>query len=818
MVRIDRISMQGFKSFANRTVLPFPSGFNVICGPNGSGKSCVGDAIVFVLGIRSSKSLRADNLSGLIFAGGKGREGADHAAVSLYLDNTDKSIPNEPEEIRVTRKVNKNGVSIYKINEETVNRRKVVDVLASAGIYADGHNIIMQGDVTHLIAMNAIERRTILDEVSGIAEFDDKKEKAEKELLKVDEKLKEARIVLNEKKNLLDKLQKEQDLARKYKGLQEDLATVRFSIISKKTGEAQDEINRIKDLIQAEENELAEAKKSLENLDRELEEKQKEVGSLTKEVMKGEDKKLIQELADLRSLIDKKMTQIEYNRREMSNIEGMLATLSEEVTGPAKHIIDMRRPGVHGTIGTLFTVDEKFRTAVEVAAGNRLNDIIVDTDGIAQECIEYLKKNNLGRVTFLPLSKLQPVEKSRESRGLADESGVLGFVLDVIKYDPSYDIAFRHVFSDTLILNDLQTARRYIGRAKMVTLEGELIQKAGAITGGSIGRRTDSRISSYSKMRAKLEDDNSRLNRELEELDSKMKDLKKREHESSFSQSDFEKEYDERQKAIDALRKEREGLYEKRVNIQAKISNLSIRAARIEADLKNLDAQKEGVEERKILDLPVDKLESEKKRIIEDLDKIGAVNFKAIEDYDTMKMMYEDLKKKVDVIDEERNAVLKMAEGIESQRREKFMRTFSEINTHFSDIYTNITDGGVARLELEEENNIRSGLFIRARPKGKKELSLDAMSGGEKTMTALSFLFAVQMHHPAPFYILDEVDAALDKKNTDKIAKLVVDYSKRAQFIIISHNDTMIKSADKVYGVSMENGVSKVVSLELPKE
>ena len=124
--------------------------------------------------------------------------------------------------------------------------------------------------------------------------------------------------------------------------------------------------------------------------------------------------------------------------------------------------------------------------------------------------------------------------------------------------------------------------------------------------------------------------------------------------------------------------------------------------------------------------------------------------------------------------------------------------------------------GGTASLALENPLDLESGLLIQANPAGKMLLNIDAMSGGEKTLTALAFLFAIQEYRPAPFYILDEVDAALDKENSKKIAELIKELSKKAQFIVITHNDTTIKYGDRVYGVTMERGESKILGLEMP--
>ncbi|HDD72724.1 MAG TPA: hypothetical protein ENG00_01375 [Candidatus Aenigmarchaeota archaeon] len=158
---------------------------------------------------------------------------------------------------------------------------------------------------------------------------------------------------------------------------------------------------------------------------------------------------------------------------------------------------------------------------------------------------------------------------------------------------------------------------------------------------------------------------------------------------------------------------------------------------------------------------------------------------------------------------------MRTVEKIEEKRREVFMHTLNEISKNFNKVYRELVNGE-ATLELEDPNDIESGLMIRAQPPGKKLLNIDSMSGGERTITAFAFLFAIQRYKPAPFYILDEADAALDKVNTKSVADLIKKQSKFAQFIVISHNDTMVREADQVYGVTMEDGESKIIGIELP--
>ncbi|HDI02680.1 MAG TPA: hypothetical protein ENF95_00930 [Candidatus Aenigmarchaeota archaeon] len=807
MVRIERLSMQGFKSFANKTSLPFPSGFNVICGANGSGKSNIVDALCFVLGIRSTKTIRAERLEQLIFNGGKNRPSAKYGEVNLYLNNEDGAIPGEGPLIKITRKVNKNGVSIYKLNGKTVNRRKIVDILANAGIYADGHNIIMQGDVTNLIEMTPLQRKEIIDEVSGIAEFEDKKTKAENELAKVDAKLKEAQIILSEREKTLKKLEREQQLAREYKTLEEQLRIISGSIIHKKLTIARERLKEVEEELERVEREFKEIESEFQEYDRKLEERQKEMREITTKVFKKS--KNTEAYHKLNSEIDKLKTKLESNIREIQRIEDLLRRLSVE---DRLSELLKKKTGVYGTVGELFTTDPKYQSAIEVAAGNHLNDFIVKSDEVAENCILFLKKEKLGRATFLPLNKIRYKEEKLEDK----IPGVIDFAINLIDFDPAFEPAMKYVFATTLVVEDLPTARKLIGKYRIVTLDGDLIQKSGAMTGGFREKSKLQELSKYRNQKRELEEENERIRDEIAVLEGKINKLKEEESREILS-SGYEEQLNKISDEIEKVRKERQKLYEKRLVAQSKVGNLRIKKAKLEAEIENLEMEFEEYKDlERFVDEDLESMQREKRAIVEKLRRIGSVNMKAIEDYENMKILYEDLKKKVEKIEEEKKAILETVEKIEARRREVFMKTFNEINKHFQELFREIGEGE-ASLELEDPNDIRSGLIIKARPKGKKMLSIDSMSGGEKTLTALAFLFAVQMYKPAPFYVLDEVDAALDKVNSKKIGMLIKKQSKKAQFIVITHNDVTIKMADQVYGVSMEDGVSKVIAIKLPE-
>ncbi|MFB6076478.1 MAG: chromosome segregation SMC family protein, partial [Candidatus Aenigmatarchaeota archaeon] len=797
MVRLKKLEMRGFKSFASKTEVPLPSGFNAICGPNGSGKSNIADAITFALGTLSTKSIRAGKLEDLIYNGTK--KDVNQAEVTLIIDNKsgEINIDDDRDDIKITRKINKSGNSIYKLNGKTATRKRITNILSNARIQPDGHNIIMQGDITQLIEMNSEERREIIDEISGIAEFDDKREQAEKELEKVDNKLKEARIVLNEKKNNLEKLKNEKKNAERYKNLEEELEKLKTSILYQRLDEKQEEADEIREKFEKKQEKFEEINEKYEDKDEKLEELQDEEEKIRKEMIeKGKNQELVQDLQEIKSKIETKRNKIESHDREIDRIDKAIEKLKSiekqkqafTGKGAVKEIMKLGKSGVEGTIASLANVKDKYQTPIEVAAGSRLNNIVVKDDKVASDCIKHLKKNRAGRATFLPLNKIRPRDKSREAKRLLNKDGVIDFAINLIDYSSKYELAFRYVFQDTLIVEDLDTARKYMGKARMVTLDGDIIHKSGAMVGGQYkskkGKQTklsgsdkSDEIDEYEEEKRDLKEEIEILRKEIGSLNERLDELNDKREEESGEMDELEEKQEEIKEEIDKVRKERKKLYEKKTNLQNKVGKLNVEKAKIEATLENLNNEMESEEdEMDIYEEDLEVLEKRRKDTLNDMNQLGPVNMRALDEYKNVKTVYDTLKGKVDKISEEKNAILDTVKRIEERRENTFMETFETVNENFQEIFHEITKGD-GSLELEEGGNIRSGLIIKARPKGKETLNLDSMSGGEKAVTALSFLFAVQRYKPAPFYILDEIDAALDDKNTKKISSLIKKYS-----------------------------------------
>ena len=382
--------------------------------------------------------------------------------------------------------------------------------------------------------------------------------------------------------------------------------------------------------------------------------------------------------------------------------------------------------------------------------------------------------------------------------------------------------AVEFVFGSTLVVRDLQTAKRIgIGKARMVTLEGDLVEPSGAMIGGHyirthpkvIESATRKEIDGCIERREELRREVASLEAEVERLEKRLKRFAEEESTKEFM--DLEKLRVSSEREINELRDRKRAAYEKKAAVQEEINRLNIRKAKIEAEMENARIELEQYGEMEYIDESMRSLQRFIDQTAAELQSIGLVNMKAIEEYKVFQKQFEEYKQKYEKILEEKKAVLHMIEEIEEKRREVFNRCLQEVSKHFNNIFMKMTNGH-ASLELENPLDLESGLIIQATPGGKKLLNIDAMSGGEKTLTALAFLFAVQKYKPAPFYILDEVDAALDKENSKLVAELIKKLSRDEQFILITHNDQTIKYGDRVYGVTMERGESKILGLELP--
>ncbi|MBR9675747.1 chromosome segregation protein SMC [Candidatus Woesearchaeota archaeon] len=328
MTKINRLYLHGFKSFAKKTEVVFGNSFNCVLGPNGSGKSNIMDALCFVLGKSSAKGLRAEKSANLIYNGGKKKTPMKEGEVSLFFDNEKKDFPLSGAEVKVSRVVKQSGQSIYKINDKPVTRSQLLDLLSTAKINPDGYNIILQGDIMHFVEMSGVERRKIIEEIGGISVYEEKRQRSLRLLDKIEEKLKEVDIIMNERKNYLKELKKERDQALKFKDLNEKLKKNKATLVHQSMKKKDDELKELNKKIDATKKKIDAKDKEITKLKEKVAEKKEELDKINKEVEEKGDTQQVKIQKEIEEIKIEHAT----NKTRLSNVESELIKVKERIT------------------------------------------------------------------------------------------------------------------------------------------------------------------------------------------------------------------------------------------------------------------------------------------------------------------------------------------------------------------------------------------------------------------------------------------------------------------------------------------------------
>jgi chromosome segregation ATPase len=795
MPKLNRIVLQGFKSFGKKTEIQLASGFTCIAGPNGSGKSNIVDALTFVLGVTSARAIRAQKLQNLIWNGGKDGKPAEFCEVEVEFDNSDRAFPIDAPIIRIARRITRSGISVYKLNGRTVPKNKVLDILWAVGLSPEGHNIIMQGDITRIVESSPKQRREIIDEISGIAEFNEKKADALAKLERVESRVREAMVVVAEKQRRLEQLKQQADAATKWQELNKKLRIANAAILKLRLEQTQ---NSLGELINHEKEFIAEIEnidKQLKNLDKELDSKEAELAKVSEQLFAKRSDTAV-ELERVKQELLRKNDQLSWLERDISFLERRTVGLVRKLPVSAK------------LLASVINVPPQYSGALEVALGGHAKDLVVANNSEAQIAIAHLKEHQIGRARFIPLENIRPPQRKQPPKA----DGVIGLAIDIIKYDPEYAPALSYALGNTLIVDTLENGLK-IKNWRVVTLAGELIDPRGAIVGGY---REHLGLFNLERMREEA----AALRVEIDDLKLKQESLAaalEREETATAELAQLRKTLETE---VFASRKERKELLDRKFSLQSSLNKIKIERARLEAHISDLKEQSKAYRDVRefgeMSNLSLEELQKIVSRCTSEIRALGAVNMRAIEEHTTLAVEFEQMSKKLDGLLKEKDAILATIAEIETKRKDKFMSTLTEISKMFTKIWADLT-GGEGNVRLEDPNNIDSGLVIEASPAGKRVIDLDAMSGGERTLTSLAFLFAIMSRSRSPFYVLDEVEAALDKPNTRAIASLISKYSKETQFIVISHNDITMSASDRIFGCAMQGGQTRIFSIQMPR-
>ncbi len=677
-----------------------------------------------------------------------------------------------------------------------------------------------------------------------------------------------------------------------------------------------------------------------------------------------------------RSALEKVRRDIQSKEREIMRMEAQ----QQAAGGAGGRALDaiLGMDGMYGTVAQLGKAPPEYATALDIAAGGRLNYVVVETDAVASSAIAYLKDNRLGRMTFLPLNKLKyhslpPLKRTSPA--------VIDYAENLLDFDPLFEPVFRQVFSDTVVVDRLENARRMIGSSRMVTLEGELLEKGGAMTGGSrkqrtggfgvavgeelqkleaelmvlrsefndlelaVGRYSDeaesarrerstaddecarysmlygeyrNRIASLAdeldgilksqqdsldvsknggrilaeveveieeknaqisqvtsdieELKARLNKTNipalsenrERLSRECSDIERRLKNKEADIHDKQLERQHFRNRLDEftgqretietRNKSIDdemtkanlsigeksteiALLEERKqsfsdeisGLQKEHDDLSVSLHDVERRILEIDAGIEKIRLQISSLNERKLTvleeieclkeevgDRQTDMTLLEIEKGIESAEKmikrIGAVNMLAIDEYDRVDKRVHERTEKKEVLSNERTLLIERIEYYGKMKYDAFMEAYVAIDTNFRRIFAELTRGSGQLVLDNEDDPFSGGMTFAVQPQGKKVHLLSSLSGGEKSLTTLSFIFSIQQYIPAPFYALDEIDMMLDGSNVERVSTMIQEFSTGVQSICVSLRKPTIERADQIIGVTARPDKSTYVT------
>ncbi len=947
--------LQGFKSFARKTEIPFENAMNVIVGPNGSGKSNITDALCFVLGRMSIKSIRAAKAANLLFAGTKNYKGVNEAFVELIFDNSDGAFSINSTEVSIKRVLRRNGLSIYKINNETKTRQELIELIAQAGIDPNGFNIVLQGNITELVKMGPDERRKILEEVAGISIYETRKVKSLAELEKAEEKLKEVSAILREKNSYLKNLEKDRQDALNYQKIEQTIKKCKATVISKTIKEREKELWAVDKLLENNKKEIDERKRKIKEKDTEVRTIQDSINEVNKQIQSstGEEQEILhKEISELKSLLGAAFARrenfenrIDQNREREINLKEKIKELEEEVqkiqvTSPEikkqqtvlKELqekfdaLEKQRRTFYMIKSDLSTLEnrkeEKNRTLIgynkelEIIERNinqvfseikhdKSLTVLVSLKEKAINEIKHLKDKKIElEKEILELEKsnavlFQIINRERKLKGdiigldvcpmcrnkiteehrcyvvdnsnskmknaeeeskknaekikeLTDEINVTlekamlneqkqkEVELDIIKIRSTDDkkenikrlMSQKQETEESLKeivkkltetkekFEELKNVEEKYDEARMRIQELSLYSKVDVDTNVALKQRELERIKVEIKTLAR---DTEETQRELKAIIEKQaeneKILDKKDLEEQKLYEKYQKLYtvrnelQDKQKAIETTIM---GLQHEIRNIEEKVGSINIQKAQHQAQLENLKIEFKELENIEQINLTVEQAREKIQESQMRLNQLGTINLKAVEIYDQVKLVCDQIVDKVNTIISEKEKVTKIIGEIDKKKKKSFMKTLEAVNILFTRNFTQLSRKGEVFLDLEnKEDPFAGGLNILVKVGKGKYFDITSLSGGEKTLVALSLIFAIQEYKPYCFYIFDEIDAALDKHNSELLAALIKRYMLSGQYIVITHNDALISEATTLYGVSMQEGLSQVISLKI---
>ena len=977
---LKEIEVSGFKSFADKLNIKLDNNITCIVGPNGSGKSNVVDAVRWVLGEQSVKSLRGDGgMSDVIFSGSKSRGASNVASVSLIFDNSDHYLPIKFDEVCIKRRIYRTGENEYFLNGEKCRLKDITDLFMDSGIGKDAFNIISQGDISKILSNSPEERRTIFESAAGVLKYKRRKEEAIRKLDRTNNNLDRVNDIIGELEVQVEPLKEQSKKALEYLENKEKLENIEVALLAYEIDEMNYQYEEVKKNIEQLNNEILnlnvkgnsddtlfiESKNNLSKLNVELNEynarlleltKQEEklngelnilkerskydsssskvhenISKLKEEKLKLENaiyllnkdiddllstvtsnkdeiSKIELEVSNLKKRKDASVVELDNKNRELANVGHKIEVLNNYISSggslsnSVKSVLNNPRlSGIHNALGNLIETSDKYTKALEVALLASKQYIVVDDEKCAKSAINYLKDNNLGRATFSPISVIKPRGIEPDTLNIvSNEDGFIDVFANVVKFSDQYYGVVSNQLGNVILVDNIDNANRIakkIGqRYKIVTLDGDVVNVGGSITGGSIqiGKSIISEkkeleyltrhkkelelvVKDISNEIIKFNDNVTSIEKVLFENKAKLVETEELLHSKQSTKEVITNNYEQVESELNSLghvvdsslsreeerlmnllftvKREKEELIKDINNKTKEKDKLSVKIDEMEAvnkmnnsilykvekelkdneillgklDVKldnHLNILREDYEltfekarDNYVLEISPSEARTNVNLYKNNIKRLGMVNLASIEDYKRVSERYEFLSSQKNDLNNARDTLLEIISEMDSVMKEEFLTTFERIEVEFKKVFKELFHGGTATLKLTDPSNVlETGIDIIASPPGKKLTSISLLSGGEKTLTAISLIFAILNVRVVPFCLFDEVEAALDEANVDNFGKYLNNYSDKTQFLIITHKKKTMEYANTLYGITMqESGVSKLVSVKLDK-
>ena len=856
---LKSLSFTGFKSFSDKTSINLSENLNVVVGPNGSGKSNIVDAIAWVLGTQSPGALRTNKMEDVIFAGTEKLPEKGFAEVSILFDSIDKE--DDSSEISISRKLFRDGTSEYFMNGLDCRLLDIQEFLNENGIGKQQHTIISQGQITNVLNSKPEEHRETLEQASGVYPFKIKKEKALKRIESGEAEIKRAKDVLREIKKQIKPLEVQAKKAKEHEKLTKELDQMKLykdyldhEDLEKKKSHLEEKKEEILKRIKIDEMKIDKSKNEKSKLKNEAGDGSKIYTLLNNHI------------SDLQSIIDKYIgiTQIAnerrtYKERLKKENEIFCSRTKEKINKNQSEIETSSRKALNHSKQISeyqYLINKREKEILDLekmsAASKEVSEAILEKE------IEYLKSqyNNLEKYKqkikedkiHWEVDRDEVEEKNVNHKILLDEIQQENFKEVVDTFNQILNREIRKVYEDQqLTENKLTEINSQIGQREWEleqykssddskVKEGIEKQRESLITELNQLKESNSNLTDEMiKLKEKisiLSSENSNLegslngfsydsiNHEINELynissqskvlseqvkiaHSKLKMLSE-EYVSSYGKTDSKLSHIDT--SIDSL-------YESLSDLKEEYGSISIQYSEISNTLNNSQTKlsESNLSKTELLSELLIEDESQvntKIRLLEEkLIDMGNVNYLAKDDYDDLKKRFDEINNTLDDLANAKKHLLKHIEEIDNEISLRIETAFNAVSVNFSEIFNILFPGGKGSLSLtNKENILESGIDITAQPRGKKVKKISLLSGGERSLAAIAFLFAIFKSYPSPFYILDEVEAALDDANLHRMLNLLEEFKKEAQFIIVTHQQQTMQIGDVLYGVTMEPG------------